>query len=124
MTLLPGKTRHPVRLGSVWGAQDANCWTRMQPIFDRCQCRRARIVVSSMVEYSSWSGEQSAARRCDRLAAAAEEVEARSVGCRGGFPGSPLTAKFLVGRDADWSGCFGAGFDEGEPLVAEVGDYL
>jgi hypothetical protein len=60
----------------------------------------------------------------DRLAAAAEEVEARSVGCRGGFPGSPLTAKFLLGHDADWSGCFGAGFDEGEPLVAEVGDYL
>ena len=93
-------------------------------IFDRCQCRRARIVVSSMVEYSSWSGEQSAARRCDRLATAAEEVEARSVGCRGGFPGSRLTAKFLVGHDADWSGCFGARFDEGEPLVAEVGDYL
>src|SRR5262249_48559322 len=23
-----------------------------------------------------------------------------------------------------WSGCFGAGFGEGEPLVAEVGDYL
>jgi hypothetical protein len=22
------------------------------------------------------------------------------------------------------SGCFGAGFGEGEPLVAEVGDYL
>src|SRR5262249_24864582 len=33
-------------------------------------------------------------------------------------------AQLLQAPQLKWSGYFGAGFGEGEPLVAEVGDYL
>ena len=60
----------------------------------------------------------------DRLAAAAEEVEAGPQVSRRIFlvrfdRGVPDRPRVLIR-----SGCFGAGFDEGEPLVAEVSDYL
>ena len=62
-----------VRLGSVWGAQDANCWTRMQPHLRPASARRARIVVSSVVECSHGAVNSQQHDDADLLAAAAED---------------------------------------------------
>ena len=67
----------PVRLGSVWGAQDTNRWTRMQPqLSTSVRAGGARIVVSSGLTTNSGAGNSQQHDDADRLAAAAEEAEA------------------------------------------------
>src|SRR5215472_2332769 len=71
----------PVRLGSVWGAQDTNCWARMQPhLSTSVRAGGARIVVSSGLSTNSGAVNSPQTDAADRLAAAAEEVEAGPVG--------------------------------------------
>src|SRR5579859_642132 len=61
----------------------------------------------------------------DRLDLPVKGARTGQATCRGGFSRFALAAQIL---DRSWvlirSGCFGAGFDKGEPLIAKVGDYL
>src|SRR5215469_13407941 len=89
----------PVRLGSVWGERririaGPGCSHIFRPASGP---GGARIVVSSVVEYSYWCCEQSADRRCRPAGRSREEAEAGPWVSRR-ISRFALTAEFLVGH--------------------------